>query len=111
MLSLSSLNALRTLTTDPAILAEIDTEIAKATKAADRKAEQVQAKATAYGDAKVIVVNALREIGAPVSAAELFDEIADALPEDFTKGKMVYGMTRLWGDVIVKDGSLYSLRE
>ena len=110
MLSLVSLNTLRTLTTDPAILSEIDAEIAKATKAADRKAEQAQAKATAYGDAKVIVINALREIGSPVSAAELFEEIEDALPEDFTKGKMVYGMTRLWTAEIVKDGSLYSLR-
>lgn len=110
MMTLNTLNALRTLTTDPAMIAELDAEIARAEKAQAVKAEHAEAKAVAYAEAKGVVVDALRDIGAPVSAAELYEEVADALPEGFTKGKMVYGMTRLWVDVIAKEGSTYSLR-
>ena len=110
MMTLSTLTALRTLTTNPTMLSELDAEIARVTKAADRKTAASEAKAVAYAEAKGVVVDALRDIGTPVTAAELFEEIEDALPEGFTKGKMVYGMTRLWVDVITKEGSTYSLR-
>lgn len=110
MMTLSTLNALRALTTDPAMLAELDAEIARVTKAADRKAVQAQAKATAYDAAKVVVLDALRDAGAPVTAAELYEEVADALPEGFTKGQLVYGLTRLWAEVSHADG-VYSIAE
>ena len=63
-------------------------------------AEKAQANRDLYEQAKDIVLGALSDT--PVTIGELYDEIADALPDGFSKGKVQYAMTRLWKDEIVK---------
>ena len=59
-----------------------------------------QANADTYEAVKPVVFSALSET--PVTISELYDEIAENLPEGFTKGKLQYAMTRLWKDEIAK---------
>jgi len=78
--------------TDP-IMEEISKDLNKG------EAEKAQ-KAEAYEVAKPIVLGALTDT--PVTIGELYDEIADELPEGFTKGKVQYAITRLWVDEVTK---------
>lgn len=66
----------------------------------NRGAEKAQANRDMYAEAKDIVLGALSDT--PVTIAELYDEVADRLPEGMTKGKVQYAMTRLWVDEIAK---------
>ena len=75
------------------ILDELKAEIAKG------EAEKAQ-KAEAYEVAKPIVLGALSDT--PVTIGEIYDEVADKLPEGFTKGKVQYAITRLWADEVTK---------
>ena len=75
------------------MLAEIEKDLNKG------EAEKAQ-KAEAYEVAKPIVLGALTDT--PVTIGELYDEIADELPEGFTKGKVQYAITRLWVDEVTK---------
>ena len=78
--------------TDP-IMEEIAKEL--------NRGEAEKAKnAEVYEQAKAIVLGALSDT--PVTISELYDEIATALPEGFTKGKVQYAITRLWADEVVK---------
>jgi len=63
------------------------------------KAKQ-EANQALYESVKPIVMNELGET--PVTIGELYDAIADQLPEGFTKAKLQYAMTRLWKDELVK---------
>ena len=72
---------------------EISAELAKG-------AEKAQANRDLYASAKDIVLGALSDT--PVTIGELYDEIEDALPEGFSKGKVQYAVTRLWADEVVK---------
>ena len=72
---------------------EISAELAKG-------AEKAQANRDLYASAKDIVLGALSDT--PVTIGELYDEVADALPEGFSKGKVQYAVTRLWADEVVK---------
>jgi len=78
---------------DPEILDELAKEISKGE-------EQKAKNASTYEEAKPIVLGALSET--PVTIGELYDEIANELPEGFTKGKVQYAITRLWSDEVVK---------
>ena len=75
------------------IKAEIEAELAKG-------AEKAQANRDLYASAKDIVIGALSDT--PVTIGELYDEIAEDLPEGFSKGKVQYAITRLWADEVVK---------
>ena len=75
------------------IKAEIEAELAKG-------AEKAQANRDLYAQAKGIVLGALSET--PVTIGELYDEIANDLPEGFSKGKVQYAITRLWADEVTK---------
>ena len=72
---------------------EIVAELAKG-------AEKAQANRDLYAQAKDIVLGALS--ATPVTIGELYDEIANDLPEGFSKGKVQYAITRLWADEVVK---------
>ena len=76
-----------------AILAELNAEI---NRGADAKAQ----KWAEYDAVKPIVLDALSDT--PVTIAELYDAVKDALPEGFTKGKIQYAVTKFWTDEIVK---------
>ena len=86
---------------------EIEAELSKG-------AEKAQANRDLYASAHDIVMNGLRVAGQPVTIGELYDEIADELPEGFSKGKVQYAITRLWADEVVKtEGKVntYSVKE
>lgn len=88
------------------VRAEISAELAKG-------AEKAQANRDLYATAHDVVMTALASVIAPVTISELFDEVADELPDGMTKGKIQYAVTRLWADEIAKtEGKVntYSLR-
>ena len=67
----------------------------------NRGAEKAQANRDLYAEAHDIVMEAL-PTETPVTIGELYDEIADRLPDGMTKGKVQYALTHLWQDEIVK---------
>ena len=83
-----------------AIKDELTAELAKSKAKAD-------ANRAVYAEMHDAVIEAIRTANAPVSA----QEIADAT--GIARGKIVYGLTNLWSDEIVKDNSgkanLYTL--
>jgi Mg/Co/Ni transporter MgtE len=88
------------------VRAELNAELAKG----EAKA---QANRDLYAEAHDVVIEAMSHLTAPATIAELYDEVADALPEGMTKGKLQYAVTRLWSDEIVKtEGKVntYSLK-
>ena len=68
----------------------------------NKGAEKAQANRDLYAQAHDVVIGAMSHLTAPATIAELYDEVADALPEGMTKGKMQYAVTRMWVDEIVK---------
>lgn len=78
-----------------AIKAELEAELAK-------DEARKQENADLYESAKDIVMGELRNASQPVTIGELYDAVADDLPEGFTKGKMQYAITRLWKDEVDK---------
>ena len=76
-----------------AIMAELNAEI-------NRGAEAKAQKWAEYDAMKPIVLDALSDT--PVTIAELYDAVRDELPDDFTRGKLQYAVTKLWVDEIVK---------
>ena len=86
---------------------EIVAELAKG-------AEKAQANRDLYESAHDVVMNGLRMASAPVTIGELYESIADELPDGFSKGKVQYAITRLWADEVVKtEGKVnsYSVKE
>ena len=78
--------------TDP-IMEEISKEL--------NRGEAEKAKnAELYEQAKPIVLGALSDT--PATLGEIYDEIANDLPEGFSKGKVQYAITRLWADEVNK---------
>lgn len=100
------------------LIASIDTPEAEAVRtelvAELAKGEaKAQANRDLYSVAHDVVISALAKVSAPVTIGELYDEIADELPEGMTKGKVQYAVTRLWSDEIEKtEGKVnsYSLK-
>ena len=86
-------NSLKDMDYDPEILDELAKELNKGEEAKAKNAE-------AYEQAKPIVFAALSD--KPATIGEIYDEIADDLPEGFTKGKVQYAITRLWADEVTK---------
>lgn len=86
---------------------EIVAELAKG-------AEKAQANRDLYESAHDVVMNGLRMASSPVTIGELYESIADELPDGFSKGKVQYAITRLWADEVVKtEGKVntYSVKE
>lgn len=67
----------------------------------NRGAEKAQANRDLYAEAHDIIMEAL-PTETPVTITELYDEIADRLPDGFSKGKVQYAITRMWTDEIFK---------
>ena len=85
---------------------EIVTELAKG----EAKA---QANRDLYASAHDVVIAMMANLTAPAPISEIYDEVANDLPEGMTKGKLQYAITRLWADEIVKtEGKVnaYSLK-
>ena len=96
-----------TVTNLDEIKAEIETELNKGEVKA-------QANRDLYASAHDVVMNCLRMASNPVTIGELYESVADELPEGFSKGKVQYAITRLWADEVVKtEGKVntYSVKE
>ena len=78
----------------------LQTTIDELTTELNRGAEKAQANRDLYAEAHDVVMKALSDT--PVTIAELYNEVADRLPDGMTKGKVQYAMTRLWTDEIAK---------
>lgn len=88
-------------------LAEIKAELEKEL---NRNAEKAQANRDLYDDAAAVVLNALTS--APVTVAELYEEIADELPEGFSRGKLQYALSRcLWDGIVKIEGTPCTYRK
>ena len=86
-------SALKGIDFDAELLAEVEKEL-------NRGEEQKAKNAELYEQAKPIVLGVLSDT--PATIGEIYDEIADALPEGFTTGKVQYAITRLWADEVTK---------
>lgn len=86
-----------TLSDVPAEMVEARAELVAELSKGEAKA---QANRDLYETAKPVILGALSET--PVTISELYDEIADALPEGFTKSKVQYAITRMWADEVAK---------
>ena len=94
----SVLETIRTALTDlgyadEEVLAELDKEI-------NRGSEVKTKNAAVYESFHELLVSNLSD--SPATCGEIYDAIADELPEGVTKGKVQYALTHLWGDEIVK---------
>ena len=80
-------------------LDEIKAELtAELNKGAVAKAE----KDAGYEAAWDIVRGVFALTTAPMTVAEIFEQVEETLPEGFTKGKVQYGLTHNWADRVVK---------
>lgn len=86
-------DALKSIDFDPEILAEVEKDLTKGDAEKAKNAEL-------YEVAKPVILGALSDT--PVTIGEIYDEIANDLPEGFTKGKVQYAITRLWADEVTK---------
>lgn len=84
-----------TVTNLDEIKAELETEL---NKGAVAKAE----KDAGYETAWDIVRGVFALTTAPLTVAEIFEQVEANLPEGFTKGKVQYGLTHNWADRVVK---------
>lgn len=75
------------------ILAELNADI-------NRGAEQKAAKDAEYAAVHDIIIGALSDT--PVTITELYDAVKDELPDGFGRGRVQYGVTKLWAPEVVK---------
>lgn len=79
----------------------------------NRNAEKAAANRELYDAAEAVTLAGLKRAGTNITVGELYDEIADELPDGFTRGKLNYALTRMWSDkVLVTSGkpNTYSLK-
>ena len=107
-----------TMNTIITLIANIDTPEAEAVRAEltaelNKGAEKAQANRDLYDSAKAVVMDELATATEAVTIGELYEAVADKLPEGFTKGKLQYAVTRMWvGDGIAKvEGKVNTYRK
>lgn len=78
----------------------------------NKGAEEKARNAKQYEAVKGIVFAELAKLGeGTVTLGELYDAVEENLPQDFTKGKFQYAVTRLWKDELEKvEGKVNSYR-
>ena len=96
-----------TMNTILSLIATIDTPEADAVRAEltaelNKDVARKAQNAELYDSAKDIVLGELGMATEAVTISELYEAVADKLPEGFTKGKLQYAVTRLWTDAIEK---------
>jgi len=107
-----------TMNTILSLIATIDTPEAEAVRAELNaelsKGEAVKAEnAKLYDAAKAVVMGELATATEAVTIGELYEAVADKLPEGFTKGKLQYAVTRLWlgTDIVRVEGKVSTYRK
>ena len=97
-----------TMNTILSLIANIDTPEAETVRSElnaelNKGAEEKARNAEQYEAVKGIVFAELANLGeGTVTLGELYDAVAQNLPQDFTKGKLQYAVTRLWKDELEK---------
>ena len=107
-----------TMNTILSLIANIDSEDANAVRAElnaelNKGAEEKARNAELYASAKEVVMAELGTTDEAVTISELYDAVADKLPDGMTKGKLQYAVTRLWlNDGIVRiEGKVNTYRK
>ena len=106
-----------TMNTILSLIATIDTPEAEAVRAElnaelNKGAEQKAQNDALYASAKEVVMAELGTTEQAVTISELYEAIADKLPEGFTKGKLQYAVTRLWtADIVRIEGKVNTYRK
>ncbi len=108
-----------TLNTILSLIADIDSDEAQEVRAEitaelNKGAEEKARNAELYDTAKVVVMDELSTATEAVTIGELYDAVADKLPEGFTKGKLQYAVTRLWvgdGSIVKVEGKVNTYRK
>ena len=104
-----------TMNTILSLIATIDTPEAEEVRAElnaelNKGAEQKAQNAALYESVKPIVMAELGDSTCTIS--ELWEAVEDKMPEGFTKGKLQYAMTRLWGSDLERiEGKVSSYRK
>ena len=104
-----------TMNTILTLIATIDTPEAEEVRAEltaelNKGAEQKAQNAALYELAKPIVMDELGD--ATCTIGELWEAVADKVPEGFTKGKLQHAVTRMWTDEIAKiEGKVNTYRK
>ena len=65
----------------------------------EKLAGKAREKANAYEVAKPIVFDAMNK---PMTAKEIYEKCADALPDGFTSAKVQYALLHYWADEVTK---------
>ena len=94
-----------TLNTILSLIATIDTPEAEQVRSElnaelNRGAEKAQANRELYEQAREVVLSELGDT--PVTVAELYEAVADKLPDGFTKAKVQYALGHYWEQDVVK---------
>ena len=80
----------------------------------NKGAEEKARNAELYESAKAVVMDELSVATEAVTISELYEAVADKLPEGFTKGKLQYAVTRLWvadGSIVKVEGKVNTYRK
>ena len=107
----STMNAIVNYINDNAIeaLYEVRDEL---TAELNKGAEKAQQNRDLYDAAKEVVMTELGTTENAVTISELYDAVANKLPDGMTKGKLQYAVTRLWTAEIVKiEGKVNTYRK
>lgn len=79
----------------------------------NRNAAKAQANRDLYEAARAIALDALKLVPNGCTAAELYAETEQELPDGFTKSKLQYALTHYWNDAVTaektKNGNVYRL--
>lgn len=92
---------------------ELADAYAELTAELNRNAAKAQANRELYDAARSVALAALELAPNGCTAAELFAEAEQELPEGFTKSKLQYALTHYWNDAVAvektKNGNVYRL--
>ena len=105
-------NTMTTIATYIKNVPELANEYAELQAELDKSAAKAQANRDLYESAKDTVMGELSMASEAVTIGELWEAVADKLPEGFTKGKLQYAVTRLWASEIEKiEGKVNTYRK
>ena len=83
-------------------IANKDEILAEVMKELNRNDAAKAEKDAGYEAAWDIVRGVFTLTTAPLTVAEIFEQVEETLPDGFTKGKVQYGLTHQWADRVVK---------
>lgn len=95
-MTITTLQTLINTVNAPEIVEELKAELAKAQKVAEKNAQKATERNAVYDAAFKAVEQTLSMAGVPLTASEIWEGVQDEMPEGFTFGQLVYGLSHLW---------------